>query len=264
MSGCLSRSTNSVPKCPLCASPYLNRPTNCFLHVRSMNFSSGHPRVGACPFCDQPFKLAGVLANHIEREHCKLKHHLYKHKHSNTNEGHSTSEMQETDVGRPPHSQNFEIELGRHFSEFPDFSPENEVLERIDYVDITYDIVVDNEGAEALPSGTNESIEDFTTFPAGRKAGKATSASPFIQQRQPSYNFFSHFQNTLDFKLARFFYAAQVPKTQIDEFFTAGFVEQGMDVGGGSRFSFYSSYGLYKKLDAMIIDPVLKNGFVDF
>jgi len=179
--GCLSRSTNSVPKCPLRASPYLNRPTNCFLYVYSMNFSSSRPRVGACPFCNQSFKSAGTLANHIEREHRELKHHLSKRKRSNTNEGRSTSEMQETDVGRPPHSQDFEIELGRLFSEFPDFSPENEALERIDYVDITYDIVMDNEGAEALPSGTNESIEDLTTFPAGRKVGKATSASPFIQ-----------------------------------------------------------------------------------
>jgi len=172
--------------------------------------------------------------------------------------------MQETDTGRSPLSQDFEIELGRLFSEFPDFSPENEALERIDYVDITYDIVMDNKGAKTLPSGTNESIKDLTTFPAGRKASKATSASPFIQQRQPSYNLFSPFQNTLDFKLARFFYAAQVPKARIDELFMASFVEQGTDAGGGPRFSFHSSYGLYKKLDTMIIDPVWKNGFVDF
>jgi len=44
----------------------------------------------------------------------------------------------------------------------------------------------------------------------------------------------------------------------------AGFVEQGTDARGGPRFSFHSSYGLYEKLDAMIIDPVWKNGFVDF
>jgi len=163
--------------------------------------------------------------------------------------------MQETDVGWPAHSQDFEIELGRLFSEFPEFSSENEALERIDYIDITYDIIMDNKGTEALPSSTNESREDLTTFPAGRKVGKATSASPFIQQRQPSYNFFSPFQNTLDFKLARFFYVAQIPKARIDEFFIAGFIEQGTDVGGGPRFSFHSSYALYKKLDAMIIDP---------
>jgi len=123
---------------------------------------------------------------------------------------------------------------------------------------------MDNEGAEALPLGTNESIEDLTTFPAGRKVGKATSASPFIQQRQPTYNFFSSFQNTFDFKLIRFFYAAQVPKARIDKFFTAGFVKQGTDAGGGLQFSFHSLYGLYKKLDAIIIDPVWKNGLVDF
>ena len=98
MSDCLSYSTNSVPKCPLCVFPYLNRPTNCFLYVHSMNFSSCHPRVGACPFCNLPFKSAGTLANHIEREYCKLKYHLSKFRRSNSNEGCSNSKMQETDV----------------------------------------------------------------------------------------------------------------------------------------------------------------------
>ena len=78
-----------------------------------------------------------------------------------------------------------------------------------------YDIVIDDKGAEALSLGSNKYIKDLTTFPAGRKAGKTTSASSFIKQRQPSYNFFSLFQNILDFKLTRFFYAAQVPKDQI-------------------------------------------------
>jgi len=226
-----------------------------------MNFSSHRVRLGACLLCDQPFKSAGTLVNHIEREHLKGQS---KRKHANTNEESSHSEMQESDARQPPHCQGFEVELGRLFSEFPDFFPTNEALERTDYVDITHGIDTDNEDAEALPSDMNESIEDLTSFPADRQAGKAISASPFIKQRQPSYNFFSPFQNILDFKLARFFYTAQVSKARIDKFFKAGFVEQGTDTGRRLRFSFHSSHGLYQKLDTMIIDPVWKNRFVDF
>jgi len=99
-----------------------------------MNFSSHHVRVGACPLCDQPFKWAGALVNHIEREYPKAQS---KRKRSNINEESSHLEMQESDARQPPHWQDFEVELGRLFSEFPDFSPTNEALERTDYVDIT-------------------------------------------------------------------------------------------------------------------------------
>jgi len=54
-------------------------------------------------------------------------------------------------------------------------------LERIDYVDIMYDIDTNNEDAEALLSDTNKSIEDPTSFPADRQASKAISASSFIK-----------------------------------------------------------------------------------
>jgi len=106
-----------------------------------------------------------------------------------------------------------------------------------------YGIDTDNKDAEALRLDTNASIEDLTSFPADHQAGKAISASPFITQRQSSYNFFSPFQNIHDFKLARFFYAAQVSKARIDKFFKGGFVEQGTDTGGRPWFSFHSSHG---------------------
>jgi len=187
-----------------------------------MNFSSRCVRVGACLLCDQPFKLASALVNHIERENYKAQS---KRKCSNTNKESSYSEMQESDTRQPPHCQDFEVELGRLFSEFSEFCPANQALERTNYINITYGIDTDNEDTEGLPLDANESIKDYRSFPVDHQAGKAISASPFIKQRQPSYNFFSPFQNILDFKLARFFYAAQVSKAQIDEFFKMGFVE---------------------------------------
>jgi hypothetical protein len=229
-----------------------------------MNSSSAYPGIGACPFCSQPFKLAGALANHMEREHPKLQHRLSKRKRANTNDNYSNLEVEETDARQAPYSLNFEVELRSLFSEFPDFSPEYEALKRTDYVDITYDIDTDNVDAEASLSDANKPMADPTTFPAEREAGKAISASPFTKQRQQSYNFFSPFQNVLDFKLARFFYTAHVPKARIDEFFKAGFVKQETDAGGRPRFSFNSSHGLYQRLDTMIVDPAWKNGFVDF
>ncbi|KAF8416221.1 hypothetical protein EV426DRAFT_541407 [Tirmania nivea] len=78
------------------------------------------------------------------------------------------------------------------------------------------------------------------------------------------YNFFRPFQHVLDFKLARFFYSSQVPKTRIDEFFKDDFFGQKTDTRRTPRFSFHSAYTLFQKIDEMIIDPPWKNGFVDF
>jgi len=75
----------------------------------------------------------------------------------------------------------------------------------------------------------------------------------------------------LDFKLARFFYSAHVPKAWINKFFKDGFLAVKTDATGlplapilCTGFSFPSVYGLYQKLDDMIMDPVWKNTFVDF
>jgi len=69
----------------------------------------------------------------------------------------------------------------------------------------------------------------------------------------------------------RFFYSAHVPKARIDEFFKDGFLRAKTDTTGlplapilYARFSFHSAYGLYQKLDNMMMDPAWKNGFVDF
>ena len=117
----------------------------------------------------------------MERQHPKLQKRLSKHKCQNTNDNCSKFEVQETDIRWPSYSLNFDIELRSLLSEFPDFSPAYEELERTDYVDITYDIDTDNVGAEALLSDKNKLMEDPTTFPAERETGKAISAFSFTK-----------------------------------------------------------------------------------
>ena len=46
-----------------------------------------------------------------------------------------------------------------------------------------------------------------------REAGKILMITPFHLARHPKYNFFHPFAHILDYKLARFFHAAHVPKT---------------------------------------------------
>ena len=119
---------------------------------------------------------------------------------------------------------------------------------------------------------TNECTEDGTiSFPLEREAGKVIAAYLFVRQWDPTYNFFRAFQNALDFKLARFFYSAHVPKVRIDEFYTDGILAAQTDAEGSplapilpTRFSFHSVYGSYHKLDDMVMDPGWKNGVVNF
>ena len=163
-----------------------------------------------------------------------------------------------------------EVALRQLFSEFPDFTSQDNVDKSQELrEDITY--VQDNPDSEDTSSDITEPIENVMSFPGEREAGKAISVLPFVKERQPMYNFFRPFQNAMDFKLARFFHSAHVPKARIDEFFRDGFLEGQSDAPGsipvcvGSPgFSFRSSHTLYQKIDEMIIDPPWKNGFVDF
>jgi len=112
-------------------------------------------------------------------------------------------------------------------------------------------------------------MEDITTFPGDREAGKAISTYPFVIQRELMYNCVQPFQNTLEYKVARFLSESHVPRAQIDEFFKDGLLGQRMDAQRSSsdcstRFSFRSASTLYRKIDDMAMDPPGKNGFVDF
>jgi len=121
-------------------------------------------------------------------------------------------------------------------------------------------------------SDAYEHPEDGTiSFPPECKAGKVIAAYLFVRQRDPTYNFFRPFQNALDFKLARFFYSAHVLKVRIDEFFKDGILAAQTDTEESplapilpTRFSFHSAFGLYQKLNDMVMDPAWKNSVVDF
>ena len=112
-------------------------------------------------------------------------------------------------------------------------------------------------------SDESSSLERTLFFPVGREAGKVLASYPFRILRDPDYNFFQPFKGAIDYKLARFFFAAYVPKTRIDEFFQDGFLTR-TDANRSREFSYRSAHTLYKKIDEMSSDPLWRNGFVDF
>jgi hypothetical protein len=122
-------------------------------------------------------------------------------------------------------------------------------------------------------SDSSSPLQHTETFLSDRKAGHVLVKTPFHYARHPEYNFFRPFAHVLDYQLARFFHTAHVPKARIDEFFDAGFIgkktaakRQETHEGQNPmlRFSFQSSYTLYKKMDEMLTSPAWENGFVDF
>jgi len=236
-----------------------------------------YPALGACPFCNWPFKAADALTNHMEKIHPNLPEQPRKRKRVN-----STSSQKETDATQESarateciNDQDLEQRLTELFPDFGILSSQrhdgNKLL-REPYEEIIYDRNKDNRDSGPQQSDANKSAGDSTiSFPPDREASKAIAAYPFIRQRDSTYNFFLPFRNALDFKLARSFYTAHVPKARINEFFKDGFLGAKTDAAGlplapilPTRFSFHSAYGLYQKLDDMMMDPAWKNGFVDF
>jgi len=128
--------------------------------------------------------------------------------------------------------------------------------------EIIYDRDEDNRDSGPQQLDANKSAGDGTiSFPPDRETGKSIAAYLFIRQRDPIYNFFLLFRNALDFKPTRFFYSAHVPKARIDEFFKDSFLGAKTNATGlplapilRTRFSFHSAYGLYQKLDDMMMD----------
>jgi len=202
----------------------------------------------------------------LEKQHPKLQH---LRKRTNTSKEDLDATEKATGAAQATNDQNFEDELRRLFLDLSDHtlqdyakSPE-EQREQINYNG------PENSDAAGIPSDTIIPVEDITSFPADREAGKAISTYLFVIQRQPMYNFFQPFQNALYYKLARFLYESHVPRAQIDEFFKDGLLVQRTDAQRSSsdcstRFSFRSASTLYRKIDDMAMDPGLKNGFVDF
>ena len=67
----------------------------------------------------------------------------------------------------------------------------------------------------------------------------------------------------MDYKLARFFCLAHVPRTHLDEFFRNGFPSARSDASC-TTLSYHAAYTMYQKIDEMVMDLQWKNGFVDF
>ena len=219
-----------------------------------------------CPFCNWPFRYSGALQNHLEKIHLDQSqtHRSTKRKRDDPSEESSnTSTSSKTDVREQREELGIENRLRNLFasySEHSDLLPpgNNERNEEMPYGD-------DNQvGDQAIElSDATSLMGNSIGFPADREAGKLLAPYPFQKPRDPTYNFFRPFQSAMDYKLARFFYSARVPRTSIKEFFLDGFLSAGMD-SGCSVYSFHLPYRLYKKIDEMVCHSPWKNGFINF
>jgi len=226
------------------------------------------------PFCPKPFKTSGQLSNHLKREHPG--HRLStKRKFDETHESELDTHASIT-VALDMNSDDFTLELAAIRSAFPNANfvpPETTQQDN----DSEYGELMPYTSSPATPTNMNSDYGSSSNhtefFPVDRQAGHILVNTPFHYARHEGYNFFHPFAHVLDYKLARFFHAAHVPKARIDEFFDAGFIgkKTSSEYQKTSRsqnptppFSFKSSYTFYKKLDEMLIFPAWENGFLDF
>jgi len=170
-----------------------------------------------CPFCPKPFKTSGQLSNYLEKENpeCRLS---TKRKFGETQESNSDtySFIKLLELGT--HSYEFTSELAAIRAAFPnaDF-----VLQETPQQDnhseyrcwMPYSFVL------ATTFDTNSdcvsSSNHTEVFPVDRQAGHILVNTPFHYARHLKYNFFRPFAHVLNYKLARFFHTAYVPKARI-------------------------------------------------
>jgi len=237
-----------------------------------------------CPFCPKAFKTPGRLSKHLEREYSEcwlLAPSGSKRKFDETwdpkdnlacNPDTNSFIMVDVDAN----CSDFIMELAAIRSAFPNINfvlAENTVtnhhLENREFMPY---MSSPETPLDANSDGTS-SLNLTETFPSDRKAGHVVVHTPFDYARNPKYNFFHPFAHVLDYKLARFFHAAHVPKARMNEFFNTGFIETGtagrkqktrQTQSPMGAFSFRSSYTLYKKLDEIMTSPGWGNGSVDF
>jgi len=227
-------------------------PLSCSMH--------SYPALGACPFCNQPFKSAGRLTNHMEKVYPNLqglpRKWKYVNRASSQEEPDSRQELVRTTECIT--HQDLEQWLMELLSDSGIFSSQRNNCDELLWglcEEIIFDRGEDNRDSNPQDSlsDANECREDGTiSFSPECEAGKIIAAYDFVRQRDPIYNFFRPFQNALDFKLARFFYSAHVPKVRIDEFFKDSILAAKTDAEESplapilpTRFSFHSAYGLY-------------------
>ena len=214
------------------------------------------------------FKLSGALSNHLSKVHPDQQ--LPRKEMKRKRPASETDSDEEDDIAQAGLlSSPLTVEdLRRIFPSFP--VSEFESPSAHDVIPNEHRQLMSCEGM-----GDNITVSDgqqrkntIEHFPADLEAGKAHASHPF-QTRLASHCFLP-FDNKYDYKLARFFHLAHVPKVCIDEFFKDG-------VMGGSKrcvqaarpdlgtrcapnlkfptFLFSSAHTLYNKIDRMTADP---------
>jgi len=178
-----------------------------------------------CPFCPKPFKNSGQLSNHLEREH-PGRQLSTKRKFDETHESELDTHASIT-VELDTNSYDFILELAAIRSAFPNtnFVPpettqqdnDSEYWELMPYTSSPASIANTNSDC-----GSSSNHTEF--FPVHKQGGNILVNTPFHYLRHPGYNFFRPFAYVLDYKLARFFHSAHVPKPRIDDFFDVGFI----------------------------------------
>jgi hypothetical protein len=92
-----------------------------------------HRTPGTCPFCNQPFKYAGALLNHLEKKHPKQDwSRKWKRANSNQTDEHLDAEQEPANVTQPTNGDDFNNQLRWIFSQFPDFENDFDKLQQLE------------------------------------------------------------------------------------------------------------------------------------
>jgi len=178
-----------------------------------------------CPFCPKHFQTSGQLSNYLEKEHpeCRLS---------------TKCKLGETQVSNLDTQSLITVELGTNPYEFmSELAAIHAAFPNTDFVlQETTQQENHSEHRELMPYSSSPATTFHTNsdrvsssnhtevFPVDRQAGHILVNTSFHYARHPKYNFFRPFAHVLDYKLARFFHAAYVPKAHIHELFDAGFI----------------------------------------
>ena len=219
------------------------------------------PSNSACPFCNWLFKSPDAFANYLEKIHTGQSLPIkWKQAISSNDQTPKMTSLRENISGG-----NLCDALYSQFADYSELTdlilPARDKDERREKMLHGDDSLVGDRVNDS--SDSNPPFEDTIHFPVDREARKVVAPYPFQQPSDLGYNFLRSFQNAMDYKLARFYYSARVPRTHVDEFVCNGFLNAGSDASCATFF-YHLAYTLYKKIDEMVMDPECKNGFVDF
>ncbi|RPB18859.1 hypothetical protein L211DRAFT_853739 [Terfezia boudieri ATCC MYA-4762] len=83
------------------------------------------------------------------------------------------------------------------------------------------------------------------------RAGMPIQKHSFPEE-DPSFNLYAPFQNSVDYRLARFFNSAKTSKGRIEQFFHDGVLKS---LNPTHKVQFHSAYTMYKLVDAAANEP---------